>query len=117
MWRPSWKTVVAETAVAIVLGVAAGALFLYGARLMAERRAQQNALTLLDQTQLTDGARENAIAKMQAALTESREALAARDRAAGERDRLVEKLKSAEEENRATESCSGICDLLPATCR
>jgi uncharacterized protein (TIGR03000 family) len=105
--RPSAKAILAETAVAIVLGVAAGGLFLYGARLMAERRAQQNALALLDQTKLSDGARDTAIVKMQGALIESRDALAARDRAQGERDRLAQKLKTALEEKSRWEQEAG----------
>jgi uncharacterized protein (TIGR03000 family) len=95
--RPSAKAILAETVVAIVLGVAAGGLFLYGARVMAERRAQGHAIALFDQTKLADGERNMALAKMQGAEATSREALAARDRASGERDRLAGKLKNAEE--------------------
>jgi len=105
--RPTGKAILAETAVAIVLGIAAGGLFLYGARLMAERRAQQNAIALLDQTKLTDGIRDTALAKMQGAQSESRDALAARDRALGERERLAQKLKSVEEEKSRWEQEAG----------
>jgi uncharacterized protein (TIGR03000 family) len=105
--RPTWKKILAETAVAIVLGVTAGGLFLYGARLMAERRAQANAIAMLDQAKMADGARHSAVAKMQGAEAESRDALAARDRAAGERDRLAQKLKSAEEEKSRWEQEAG----------
>jgi uncharacterized protein (TIGR03000 family) len=105
--RPTWKTVLAETAVAIVLGVAAGGLFLYGARLMAERRAQERAIAMLDQTKLVDGERDNAIVKLKGALTESQGAFAARDRAAGERDHVAQKLKSALEEKSRWEEQAG----------
>jgi uncharacterized protein (TIGR03000 family) len=105
--RPTAKAILAETAVAIVLGVAAGGLFLYGARLMAERRAQQNAVAMIDQTKLADGTRDSAIVKMLGAQAESRDALAARDRAAGERDGLAQKLKSALEEKSRWEQEAG----------
>jgi uncharacterized protein (TIGR03000 family) len=105
--RPTAKTVFTETAVAVVLGVAAGALFLYGARFMAERRVQQQAIAVLDQSKLADVARDSAIAKMEGAQAESRDAVAARDRAAGERDRLAQKLKSAEEEKSRWEQEAG----------